>query len=379
MIQTLNHRDFASFGAVFLEKTQLSTLVNSHSVALSADHAVLYETVAETWLGHESGMPILSVSMEDGKLLDFYLDRTVRLKPGVRFRLNAMGGKATVQMAGYSMPRLLQTQVSGRFEMRGKLQVKNLCALRYQQKEPGYLFPGEAHEMMELTYVDEGSLHSVADGKDLQLEQGDLVLYGKNQWHMQHAAKDVSPKLVVIAFEAEGYDLSGLLNRRFRASAKTVAILQQMLREQERMDDYAEDMLISLLQQLLLTLLRDAGEQAEEEQTSQCLNSENQIIRQAQQYIAAHVTEKLTVPLVAQATQVSASYLTALFHRHLQISPGEYIRRIKLEKSKQLIRQGQMNFTEIAETLQYSTIYHFSRQFKQMFGMTPTEYMRSVR
>ncbi len=379
MIQTLNHRDFGAFGAVFMEKDQLSSLANGHSVALSADDTALYETVAETWLGHVSGMPVLSISMQDGKMQDFYLDRTVRLKSGVRFALSAMGGRANVQMAGYCLPRLLQTQASHQFEIRQTLQITRLCALRYQQKEPGYLFPGESHELMELTYVDAGSLHSVAEGLDLQLEQGDLVLYGKNQWHMQHAAKDAAPKLMTIAFEAEGYDLSGLTNRRIPASSRAVAILQQMLREQEQTDDYAGDALISLLQLLLLTLLRESAEQTVQEQAAQCLNSENQVIRRAQQYIAAHVTEKLTVPVIAQAVQVSASYLTALFHRHLQIPPGEYIRRIKLEKSRQMIRQGQMNFTEIAESLQYSTIHHFSRQFKQMFGMTPSEYLKSVR
>ena len=132
-------------------------------------------------------------------------------------------------------------------------------------------------------------------------------------------------------------------------------------------------MQITLLQTLLLMLLREEETRQETKRTAQCLNSENQVIRQAQQYIADHVAEKLTVPRVAQSIHVSASYLTALFQRHLQISPGEYIRRIKLQKSKQMIRQGDMNFTEIAKALEYSTIYHFSRQFKQMFGMTPSE------
>ena len=91
------------------------------------------------------------------------------------------------------------------------------------------------------------------------------------------------------------------------------------------------------------------------------------------------MAEKLTVPVVAEEIGVSASYLTALFHKHLQLSPGEYIRRMKLQQSKQLIREGQMNFTEVSEALCYSTVHHFSRQFKQMFGMTPTEYAKSVR
>ena len=109
------------------------------------------------------------------------------------------------------------------------------------------------------------------------------------------------------------------------------------------------------------------------------ITGENTIIRKAQQYVQENVTQKLTVTVVAEAVGVSASYLTALFQKHLRFSPGEYIRRIKLQQSKQLIREGQMNFTQIAETLQYSTVHHFSRQFKQTFGMTPTEYAKSVR
>ena len=89
--------------------------------------------------------------------------------------------------------------------------------------------------------------------------------------------------------------------------------------------------------------------------------------------------ERLSVATVASGANVSASYLTALFHKCMQISPGEYIRRIKLEESKKLIREGKMNFTQIAAQLQYSTVHHFSRQFKEKFGLTPTEYARAIR
>ena len=44
-----------------------------------------------------------------------------------------------------------------------------------------------------------------------------------------------------------------------------------------------------------------------------------------------------------------------------------------------MIREGKLNFTQIAETLEYSTVHHFSRQFKEKFGITPTEYAHSIR
>jgi AraC-like DNA-binding protein len=131
---------------------------------------------------------------------------------------------------------------------------------------------------------------------------------------------------------------------------------------------------------MLLLLLRETvTPRGGKLQASNAVHAENEIICQAQQYISTHIREKLSVPLVARQVDVSPSYLTALFHKNLQISPGEYIRRIKLQESKQMIRENSMNFTEIAQALQYSTVHHFSRQFKEKFGLTPSEYAKSVR
>ena len=50
--------------------------------------------------------------------------------------------------------------------------------------------------------------------------------------------------------------MNRLLDRKFRTPQKAVQLLQQMLREREREDRYTGDMLISLLSQVLLTVLR---------------------------------------------------------------------------------------------------------------------------
>ena len=267
---------------------------------------------------------------------------------------------------------------SARLESR--IRVEGLHQFCYHEKERGFLFPGEAHPTLELTYVDQGSLHSVADGEDLLLSQGDLVLYGPNQWHMQYADVDVSPSYVTLTFDLTGDGLKPLYNKKITASRQVVTLLRQMLREREQVDEYSNDMILCQLNLLLVELLRAAAAPSGAKlQASNAIHSENEIIRRAQQFITAHIRDKLSVPLVAKHVDVSPSYLTALFHKHLQISPGEYIRRIKLQESKQMIRDNDMNFTEIAAALQYSTVHHFSRQLKEKFGITPTEYAKSVR
>jgi len=263
---------------------------------------------------------------------------------------------------------------------RSTLCAESIYASFSREEERAFLFPGGANPMLEMLYVEQGSLHSVADGRKQYLQQGDFVIYGPNQWHMQYADIGIAPRYVTITFDLSLGDLSTLLNRKFSAPQHTVTILQKMLQEQERMDDFSTSVIVSQLEMLLILLLReDKTPRSRKLQTSNAVHSENEIIRQAQQYISTHIREKLSVPLVARQVDVSPSYLTALFHKNLQISPGEYIRRTKLQESKQMIRENNLNFTEIAAELQYSTVHHFSRQFKEKFGITPTEYAKSVR
>ena len=144
------------------------------------------------------------------------------------------------------------------------------------------------------------------------------------------------------------------------------------------MDAYSGDFIRSYLKLLLLSVLRDTGSEKKRLKTPVALNHENEIVSRTLQYVADHVCDKLSVEIVSREVGVSASHLTALFHRQMNISPGEYIRRAKLEESKRLIREGTMNFSQIAAQLNYSTIHHFSRQFKDKFGMSPSEYAKSI-
>ena len=57
----------------------------------------------------------------------------------------------------------------------------------------------------------------------------------------------------------------------------------------------------------------------------------------------------------------------------------ELFLQMKIEFAKQLIREDQMNFTQISDFLGYSSIHYFSRQFKKITGMTPSEYSSSIK
>ena len=383
MIRNLNQMTFQGFGTVPPERNQSAKFFDKNSaetLMLSDRETTVCRAVSDTWVTCGSGSSVLSVSQDGERFQQYYLDKPVCIKAGIYFGISAFMGGATALCYAQQLPEQVRSQGIDAITMAHKVRVDNIYTFWYQEKEQGFLFPGESHPMAELTYVDQGSLHSVAEGQDLLLKQGDLVIYGPDQWHMQYSDIGVAPRFVTISFALGSGGLQTLYNRKFTAPQAVVTVLQNMLREQERMDDFSGDIILSQLNMLLLLLLREVeAPRGGKLQTSNAIHSENEIIRQAQQFISSHIREKLSVPLVARQVDVSPSYLTALFHKNLQISPGEYIRRIKLQESKQMIRENNLNFTEIAAELQYSTVHHFSRQFKEKFGITPTEYAKSVR
>lgn len=382
MIRNLNQMTFQGFGTVPPERNQALKDFDKIAVSwpLSQTETPLYRAIADTYVRCGTGMTVLAVSQDGENFQHFYLDKGVLIREGTFFGLSPFLGDATALLASKEPPERVGTLPGGDLRVERTLRVEGIYTFFYQEKEQGFLFSGESHPMAELTYVDQGELHSVADGQDLLLKQGDLVIYSPGQWHMQYADIGIAPRFVTLSFDVSGLPLTPLQNRKFTAPQGVVSLLQTMLREQERMDGFSNDIILSQLNLLLLLLLREVqAPKGGKLQTGNAVHSENEIIRQAQQFISSHIREKLSVPLVARQVDVSPSYLTALFHKNLQISPGEYIRRIKLQESKQMIRENNLNFTEIAALLQYSTVHHFSRQFKEKFGITPTEYAKSVR
>lgn len=383
MIQHLNQFGFYKYGVREPDRNPDDIRREAkltQQVTLDWEKQTVYKALSDTRILPAGSMTVLSVSLDGENFESFYLDQPVCIKADKFFYLAPLRREsASAELCMDEAPEVVDADSRlGCDHVQSNMRVSGIYTFFYHEKEKGFFFAGEAHPVLELTYVDQGTMHSVTDGQELVLERGDMVMYGPNQWHMQYADMNVAPRYVTLSFEVQDGNLDGLLNRKIRPPQAGVTLIQQMIREQNRMDAYAIDMIAAQLTQLLLLLLRHQ-EPATKLMASNSLNSENEIISRAQQYISAHIREKLTVPHVARMVDVSPSYMTALFHKNLQISPGEYIRRIKIQESKQMIREGNMNFTEIAATLHYSTVHHFSRQFKDKVGLTPTEYAKSVR
>ncbi len=70
------------------------------------------------------------------------------------------------------------------------------------------------------------------------------------------------------------------------------------------------------------------------------------------------------------------TFLSKLFSRLEGITIEKYFIHLKIEKAKELVQYKQLNFTEIAYELGYSSVNYLSNQFKQVTGMSMSEYKK---
>lgn len=386
MIQNLNKQSFTYYGRILRDSMPDRGFPRGDDWKITVHYYTPKDMAyrrcdGPVYLDFELGMTVLALRFR-GKESIFYLDKPVCLTPGVEFAIAPYQTECSVRQAVPANAKLEQLEPLTALEnlkVGDRLRLGEIYTLFYREEEQGFLFKGEAHTMYELTYVDRGQLHCVVDGNSYLLKQGQMMIFDPNQWHMQYTDLEITARFLTVSFDLDSELNLQLADRVFNLSVTEAAYLKNLLREIDINDGFSGDFIRSNLKLVLLSVLRNTGTRKRQLKTPQAMRNENLIVSRTLQYIASHVYDKLSVEIVAKEVNVSASHLTALFHRQMQISPGEFIRRVKLEESKNLIREGKMNFTQIAMALNYSTIHHFSRQFKDNFGISPSEYAKSIK
>lgn len=106
-----------------------------------------------------------------------------------------------------------------------------------------------------------------------------------------------------------------------------------------------------------------------------------QIKRTIIQLIHSGEVENLQVNLsdyLAKALDKDYSYLSSLFSAEEGITIARYVVLQKVERCKELITYEELTLSQIAYQLGYSSVAHLSNQFKQVTGLTPSEYRKST-
>jgi len=102
-------------------------------------------------------------------------------------------------------------------------------------------------------------------------------------------------------------------------------------------------------------------------------------VREAIEFISQHIHEPLQVTEVATAVGLSRTVLYEKFQRFLGSSAHKFIKRMRTEEIGRLLIESEMNISEIAFTMGFSSEDYIAKYFRKHKGMNPSNYRRQFR
>ena len=115
------------------------------------------------------------------------------------------------------------------------------------------------------------------------------------------------------------------------------------------------------------------------DETKKVISEENEhdVYCLALQYINEHLTEDISISDVARHINYSESYFGYAFKKKYKISVSQYIRELKLTKSKDLLKNTSFSIAGVASCVGFYDPNYFSALFKKHFGISPKEYRKT--
>lgn len=100
----------------------------------------------------------------------------------------------------------------------------------------------------------------------------------------------------------------------------------------------------------------------------------DKIVEAAKEYVRENYGEKLTLAAIASKIGISQGYLSSVFKKQTGGNLNDYINQMKIEKAKELLEKHEYMMYEISDMLGFENPYYFSKVFKKLTGITPSEY-----
>ena len=94
----------------------------------------------------------------------------------------------------------------------------------------------------------------------------------------------------------------------------------------------------------------------------------------ARRYIEQHIEEPLSIQKLADLLNISTRHLLRIFKARYEVGPQVYLQKLRIEQAKKYLLTNQFSIKEIAISLGFEDEYYFSRAFKKVTNMAPSNY-----
>ena len=277
--------------------------------------------------------------------------------------------------------------------------ISDVISIHYFEYAVDFTFSGEIHDFWEFVYADKKELVITSDSNEIKLPQGCLYLHKPMEFHNVRGDGVNAPNSVIVGFSSACPALYDIAGRVLTCTDSEKALMAGVIEEAREAfstplgDPYtkelirkkdslfgSEDLIAARLEAIFISLIRRYSKNTAAATPDRATRRRKEEERLAT--VCAYLQENVEKPLSSADLQkeffISESSLQKLFQHKVGCGVMQYFQRMKIDRAKELIRERRLNFSEISEKLSFSSIHYFSRRFKAVTGMTPSEYAQSV-
>lgn len=257
--------------------------------------------------------------------------------------------------------------------------------------------PWHWHEEVEFSLIRQGRLRVTLSGRQYTIQPGEGFFLNAN---VLHAMEPADPGEAVVwdshmlhpmllgGFSKSLFDTKYvapvLRNKRFdliRFSGETqrqqsiLELLRQVTQVQGT--EFEEFQTRNLFSEIWLLLLQEMRELEQQSGALRPVSQER--IRMMLEYIHEHYREKLTLEQIAAAAIVSERECLRCFRSCIGKTPFAYLVDYRLQMAEQLLRTTEKTITEIALDTGFSGSAYFTKLFRELRKMTPSQYRKACK
>ena len=247
------------------------------------------------------------------------------------------------------------------------------------------------HDFYELVYISEGYCLHEMSGTMTLLMAGDLFIIPPGKQHRYMCNRDISLFNCMFTSEALSFfessllklpgavamfdpNYDGFLHAHLELSERSsiVNLLEDMVKEYATRESGWDTLLRADVVALITHCYRTFIHHISDAQDKKAYMG---YVNKALKYIDAHYTEELTIAEIAEHIGVSNDYFSRQFKQVTGIAPVEYLRRYRFARAMEMLAHGE-SITDTAHSVGFKNLCHFSREFKNQLGLTPSQYRR---
>ena len=248
--------------------------------------------------------------------------------------------------------------------------------LKTRPKLPTYWQKGRRD--YQILYVANGKTHFWFDGREEIVSTGHMVLYKPEEIQKYVYYLEDNPEVFWIHFT--GSDVKNILAYHGISLDEHVfycgvlpdykALFRKIIQELQLCRYGYEDYIASLFNDILLLVDRQQHEQ------KKATGNVQEQIERAAAYFNENYNTKISIDDYAESLHISTNGFIHNFKQYAGMSPAQYILSLRMVNAQSLLERTTYNIKEISEIVGYENPLYFSRVFKKEIGKSPAQYRK---